>query len=99
MIAAAEIDMGLTGDPDLLLSHRLDAQAEGCDQGIQLASCPRIGLSIGNDPRLQKAGCRHSGYFCSGDRSSEVFRLRLLEEDRQERGRVDDHQRGIPRSS
>jgi hypothetical protein len=52
MIAAAEIVIGLAGDPNLLLGHRHDAQVEGGDQGIHLLSCPLIGRIVGDkEPR------------------------------------------------
>jgi len=99
MMAAAEICISLTGDPDLLLGHRLDPQGERGDQAIQLAARPRIGLIVGDDPCLQEVGGRHPGHIRPGDRSGEVLRLRLPEENRQERGGIHDHERGRPRSS
>ena len=53
MIATAEIDVSLAGDPDLLFGHRLDADPGPLDERIQPPPGAQTGLIVDDDSCLQ----------------------------------------------
>jgi hypothetical protein len=56
-------------------------------------------LVVDDDFCLQEIGGRDQAHGIAQDGTRELSRFRLLAQDRDERGAVDDHQRGNPRSS
>jgi len=96
--ASAEVCVGLTSQPGVVLGHRLDHELGFPNQLVQASADDRISLVIENDPALEIARSRQSSHARIGDRASVDRRIIIGSEDRDHGRRIDDHD-GSPRSS
>ena len=96
--ASAEIPKGFARDPRLHLGNGLDDQLRLADEIVKTAADDRIMASVNNYRSFEEISRRDAAVRGGFDRPRTGRRFRLVAEDRDQRGSVDDY-RGKPRSS
>jgi hypothetical protein len=94
--ASAEVCVGLTSKPRVVLGHRLDHELRFRKELVQASADDRISLVIENDPALEIARGRQSSHARIGDRVSVDLRVILGSKDRDHGRRIDDHDGSPP---
>jgi hypothetical protein len=69
------------------------------NQQVQFASARLADARLDHDPSLDQIGSREQANRIGLYRAAEGVRIRLVEQDGENRGGVEHHQRGRPRSS